>query len=400
MSAFIKNTSAVLTSGGIKQPIIEGITYSGYTSGTNPVVFKTKDSARSNDSKLISGTTSRFTALQECNVVVTASIDISGSGSYYGAINHYDVSGNTIKGASLYGTSTQADISVPLTTKASIGDYFIVQTNGTPLDNTSTFFCITATGIEATQPNFVVSLPTSKENNFSAVIASAGALTSDNVNWINSITLTDTSLYTIDITRLGLTKAPAAQAQIERTLTIGATNLGADAFIVSTSPTQIVVRTAVASGSGNVAAFASALPFKISIQKQSPDYTAPGAFVGNVQPDWQYDLTVTGDNSWSTIRAVATISKMGGGQYKMNFIIVGSSSSVSSINLTISGVVFKNVSSYNQGLSGESAGQTLFGRVNPNAATMTVGAPSNTSVWRMFGDVELESKPAWATFTI
>ena len=132
----------------------ESVSYTGYSSGTNPVVFKTKDTLRSNEKNLIAVSTvgsaetaSRYTVLKPLNYVVSTSLDYSASGTNYTTIMHYDSSGNKKKGPANYGTLN--DGSITLTGKAEVGDYFIVQTNATIVDNSATHFSITATAISS-----------------------------------------------------------------------------------------------------------------------------------------------------------------------------------------------------------------------------------------------------------
>ena len=124
--------------------INEAISYTGYTSGTNPVVFKTLDTARSNPSKLISGTTSRFTVLRDCNVTVTFAY--AGATPTYAAISHKNVNGTGVNnnGGSPATTGYQT---ATMTTKANAGDYFFAYTDVAPTDTINTSFSITATAI-------------------------------------------------------------------------------------------------------------------------------------------------------------------------------------------------------------------------------------------------------------
>ena len=125
----------------------------------------------------------------------------------------------------------------------------------------------------------LLALPTSKENVFSARISSSGSITSKSSDWINSVSLSDTSLFTIDISKLGLTTAPEASVSI-RTANDNTTQ-PRGAYVYSTTPTTVVIRTFYHQPSPHTITWI-AESFDITIQKQSPDYTAPGVFVGNV----------------------------------------------------------------------------------------------------------------------
>lgn len=244
----------------------------------------------------------------------------------------------------------------------------------------------------------ILALPQSKENRFEARIAAAGTVTSVNTDFINSVTLSDTSLYTIDITKMGLTAIPSVTANISGFTQTQAVTGAKEVLIQSVTTTQIVIRTAgVASTSSTIGAFI-AYDFTLKVSKQSPDYTAPGVFVGNIQPDYQYPLTVTGTN-WTTVRAVGVPYKTGDGSYRMKVNINGTTTSQTTNTLTITGVVFKNITNFYQSLCiGGDANTNYRGYCSPNAATLVVQSGANVLDWRISGDVELESKPSWATF--
>ena len=127
----------------------ESVSYTGYSSGTNPVVFKTKDTLRSNEKNLIevttvgsAGTVSRYTILKPSNVVVGAGGDYTNGGI---GVIHYNSAGSIIK--SSYNNTLSDVANSTLSTSANAGDYFIAQSSGSPNDNTYAFFSITATAI-------------------------------------------------------------------------------------------------------------------------------------------------------------------------------------------------------------------------------------------------------------
>ena len=119
----------------------------------------------------------------------------------------------------------------------------------------------------------LVSLPVSKENRFESRISSTGTIVSQNLDFINSISLDGSSQYTINYSKLGLSSAPSITTTVDNASTI-------IARIVSVSATQAVIQTVNATTS----AVANA-PFTFKLAKQSPDYTAPGGFVSNLNPD-------------------------------------------------------------------------------------------------------------------
>jgi hypothetical protein len=130
------------------------------------------------------------------------------------------------------------------------------------------------------------------------------------------------------------------------------------------------------------------------------EWTEPGVFVGNVQKEWQYDLTVTG-TSWTTLRAKGIPYQTADGAWRLKFNVVGSVTSASRANYTaaISGVVFKNITSFYQSIS---ASPTSNLTMQQAYATFNTGnlvcehASGTTTQYTYSGDVELEAKPIWA----
>lgn len=236
----------------------------------------------------------------------------------------------------------------------------------------------------------LLALPTSKENVFSTKLDAAGAILTKSSDWLNSSTKGATGIFSIDYTKLALTSIPSITA-------VSQSSLGRYVEVSAISTTAATFKVYTDSGTPADQAL------NIILQKQSPDYTAPGVFVGTVQPDWQYDLTVTGTN-WTTTRAVGVVYKMASGQYRMRFNIAGTvTGTVSSFTGTISGVVFKNIASYYQRISTETNNggiSTYTSNVIPNTATFSINHASNAvGGYSIFGDVEIESKPTWATNT-
>ena len=239
----------------------------------------------------------------------------------------------------------------------------------------------------------LLALPTSKENVFSARISSTGTIISQNLSWISSVVKNGTGDYTINFNTgiTNFTTIPSMQ------ITTGGQSgtIGSTAAFLSQSTTS--VRYIISNDVGTE--FDSG--HDIIIQKQSPDYTAPGVFVGNVQPEWQYDLTVTGTN-WTTTRAVGVVYKMASGQYRMRFNVTGTVSSASrtTYQVTFSGVTFKTSGVQTVTGWGNQGTATTYCYVNSGASTLDIGHSTGAgTVYFFSGDVELESKPAWAVNT-
>jgi len=122
-----------------------------------------------------------------------------------------------------------------------------------------------------------------EENVYSAVITAAGNVTSatpfKGSDFIATadVSLTDTSLYTIDISSLGLTQSPSAVSKA----IIDVTGLTGTRMskVQSVSATEIVVRTHAVSSSTNNSVSYAAYPFTLMIQRQGADYVAPAEHV-------------------------------------------------------------------------------------------------------------------------
>ena len=129
-------------------------------------------------------------------------------------------------------------------------------------------------------------------------------------------------------------------------------------------------------------------------------YPVNFTFPVGISSDYFYDLTVTG-TGWTTTRARGSVYKSGDGSYHLKGSISGDTSAVSSKDITLNGVTFKNVAGYLQPCalsSGSTEGQRAF--VNPGSGIITlVRASTAASHWDVFCDIELESKPTWATMT-
>lgn len=115
----------------------------------------------------------------------------------------------------------------------------------------------------------------------------------------------------------------------------------------------------------------------------------------------QYSMTVTSSFAgWATTRAVGIYYQDQDGNHRLKFNIRGSKTSGATTGgtLTVSGVTFKNVSSWEQAGSGFTSGALSVGvYCGPNNSTVGIGhASATTDYYSVSGDVELESKPTWA----
>lgn len=121
----------------------------------------------------------------------------------------------------------------------------------------------------------------------------------------------------------------------------------------------------------------------------------------------QYDCTVTSSlTNWATTRAVCipyrVMDSSGNWNiWRMKFNIRGTCDSATRTSGTVSvtGVTFKNTSSFDQAIYGYcGAGQDINqGYVSANTSSITIQHASGATTYYVFsGDVELDSKPSWA----
>lgn len=109
-------------------------------------------------------------------------------------------------------------------------------------------------------------------------------------------------------------------------------------------------------------------------------------------------LTVTG-TAWTTLRAVFVPYSMTDGTWRMKFNIVGTvtSSSRNAYQVTVSGVTFKTLSGYNQSINVFTSVVAGAHVVQGGGIMATFHASSSTIEYEFSGDVELDSKPLWAS---
>jgi hypothetical protein len=107
---------------------------------------------------------------------------------------------------------------------------------------------------------------------------------------------------------------------------------------------------------------------------------------------------------WATTRAIGVYYQDQDGNHRLKFNIAGTftSTTITSITTTITGVTFKNITNFNQAcaafINSASPNPVQQCYTNPNASTIGLGVAStaNTNGCAISGDVELESKPSWA----
>lgn len=120
----------------------------------------------------------------------------------------------------------------------------------------------------------------------------------------------------------------------------------------------------------------------------------------------QYDQTevsVTG-TGWTTTRAVFIPYQTSNGVWRLRFNVSGLDST-SNVDLTIAGVTFRTLANYYQGVTASFDG-IYSGRAFVINGTSTLrvqggyaGTPTTFAAAYLSGDVELDSKPTWATRT-
>lgn len=132
----------------------ESIVMTGYTSkdGSAYVKFKTIETTQSDygDVVKIDNTTypnqTRFTVLQKANVQLSTSINFS-TAAVTVTIIHFNSTGTVLKKSEPTHASSTYNLTAPMVTLANAGDYFVVYTDTTPVDDTKTNFSITATAV-------------------------------------------------------------------------------------------------------------------------------------------------------------------------------------------------------------------------------------------------------------
>ena len=108
----------------------------------------------------------------------------------------------------------------------------------------------------------------------------------------------------------------------------------------------------------------------------------------------QYNLTVSGASSWTTVRAVGIPYQTLDGAWRLKFNLYGTQSSSGSNTLTIAGVTFH--AAYNQAthFSHMMNASYYHSETIKNTSTVSFSGQA-TSEAAISGDVELALKPAW-----
>ena len=125
---------------------------------------------------------------------------------------------------------------------------------------------------------------------------------------------------------------------------------------------------------------------------------------GLVKAEKQYvggtDFTITSDAVATVvfIRSVIVPYQTYDGAWRARININLSHGSDAAHNITITGITFKNVSSYFQAMTGAGGSAADSGRIyaRPNEEVITVNFSAGATATRISGDVELDSKPTWA----
>lgn len=188
-------------------------------------------------------------------------------------------------------------------------------------------------------------------------------------------------------------------------------------FVQPTSATDVTIsfRTGGysptnATYAGNGAAWSGLSTWKWRLSKANPSSPvgfglASSTSSGLIQPrKGQFQMTVTSAISgWTTVRASGIYYQDQEGNHRIKFNLSGSISSQTlngGTSITIVGVVFKNISNFEQPCAGYNSGTSplTYAFTNANTGNITVSAVASASANRIgvSGDVELESKPTWA----
>lgn len=116
-------------------------------------------------------------------------------------------------------------------------------------------------------------------------------------------------------------------------------------------------------------------------------------------PENQISLSVSGNNSWSTVRAIGTIYKTNNGIWRLRFNIVGNSSSVNYMTIILSNIVFKNIAGFEQAVAANQRSNTKYAYgqyCTPNTSNITCHLNITNTSWTFSGDLELNAKPSIA----
>lgn len=193
----------------------------------------------------------KFTALKDCRVTVTFNGRITSAGGFQ--VDVYKNNSLVQRGNNSDGAGSSAFVSYTATILK--GDYITLATNGDSIEN-SAELCQLNILAEAEDLEVITNVD-AHENVFSARITSAGAITTKNYDWIDSITKGAAGIYTINLKAGFFSVAPAVEGIVE-------TNSDSTFTAVPTT-TSIVIEI----NSGGVK---TDRDFSIFVQRQGDDY--------------------------------------------------------------------------------------------------------------------------------
>ena len=109
------------------------------------------------------------------------------------------------------------------------------------------------------------------------------------------------------------------------------------------------------------------------------------------------DITLTNSVAGlSVVRAAFIPYQTSDGAWRMIFNTEYAVNTNTTNTLTISGVLFKNVSGFDQSVTVGATADWSRGLATPNTANIIVSAGTTETNWKISGNVELDSKPTWA----
>lgn len=223
---------------------------------TGQIRFNTSNLINSGSSILLieddtGNTRTKFTALKDCRVSLTFNGRITSAGGFQ--VDVYKNNSLVQRGNNSDGAGSSAFVSY--TAKILKGDYITLATNGDSIEN-SAELCQLNILAEAEDLEVVTNID-AHENVFSARITSAGAVTTKNYDWIDSITKGAAGIYTINLKAGFFTVAPAVEGIVE-------TNSDST-FTAVPSTTSIIIE--INSGGAK-----TDRNFSIFVQRQGDDY--------------------------------------------------------------------------------------------------------------------------------
>lgn len=147
------------------------------------------------------------------------------------------------------------------------------------------------------------------------------------------------------------------------------------------------------------------------MQSADPDSTLPTAMSDSTatrmgRKTYLHGTTYAGGNAPTVAytvnsglvveRALFIPYQMQDGEWRLKFQIEVSGNNATNHTMSVDGVLFKNVSGYDQAVTARAPSTTTNAYANDNTNQIIFSYSSATTVAGVFGDVELESKPTWA----